>query len=227
MLLEGIFSLEWFTALGGILILDLVLSGDNAILIAMACRDLPKGHRLKAMVIGCAGAVIIRVVFTVFATELLSIAYIQFAGGLALFYIALKLLKRDSSEKSMHASATLAEAVKTIMIADFIMSIDNVLSMAGLANTVPDERWSLILCGLFVSLPIVVCGAQLFLLVMKKVPAVIYLGSAILAFASAEMMLMDKAVGPYLTDFGGWLEAIFILAVLARGFYNKREDKRE
>ncbi|MDQ0203166.1 YjbE family putative metal transport protein [Pectinatus haikarae] len=220
--LEEFFSLGWLTALGSILVLDLILSGDNAVLIALACKNLPVHHRLKGMIIGCAGAVIIRVILTLFATELLSVAYIQFIGGIALFYIALKLLKNDDSEKKMHASDNLAGAVKTIMLADFIMSLDNVLSMAGVANTVPDSKWSLILCGLLISLPIVICGAQLFLVIMKKIPLMVYLGSAILAFTSAKMILLDKAVGSELLWLNGWLEAIFIIAVFLWGGYKAK-----
>lgn len=214
--------MEWFTALGGILVLDLVLSGDNAVLIALACRNLPKVHRLKAMAVGCAGAVFIRIILTLFATQLLSVAYIQFAGGLALLYIAVKLLADDGGGKAMNASDTLSGAVKTIIIADFIMSIDNILSMAGVANTVPEGKWSLILCGLMISLPIVVGGAQLFLLIMKKVPALIYLGSAVLAYTSAKMVLMDKAVGLHLKALDGWLEAAFVILIFIWGFCRKK-----
>lgn len=225
--MEGIFSLEWFAALGSILVLDLVLSGDNAVLIALACKNLPVHHRLKAMVIGCAGAVIIRVILTLFATELLSVVYIQFVGGVALFYIALRLLKNDSEGKTMQAASSLSGAVKTIMTADFIMSLDNVLSMAGVANTVPTAKWSLILCGLAISLPIVICGAQLFLLIMKKIPAMVYLGSAILAFTAAKMILMDKVIGGKLLWLNGWLEAILVVSVFVWGFYKAKMQKNQ
>lgn len=203
--------------------LDLILSGDNAVLIALACKKLPKQHHLKAMIIGCSGAIIIRILLTVFATELLAVPYIQFIGGFALFYIAIKLLDNGHDEENTAAPATLLGAVKTIIIADFIMSIDNVLSMAGLANTIPNERWSLIICGLLISLPIVICGAQIFLLIMQKFPSLIYLGSAILAFTAAKMILMDKALGHYLIHFNGWLEAIFIISIFLWGLYKNKQ----
>nr|WP_196594824.1 YjbE family putative metal transport protein [Pectinatus sottacetonis] len=217
--MEGLLSWEWLTALSGILLLDLVLSGDNAILIALACKNLPQKHHLKAMVIGCAGAVIIRIILTVFATKLLSMAGIQFIGGLALFYIALKLLDNNHHAKSLKSSYTLIGAIKTIMLADFIMSIDNVLSMAGVANTVPAQKWSLIICGLVISLPIVIGGAQLFLFIMNKFPALIYAGSAILGFTSAKMLLMDNLIGQYLLPFSIWLEILFISVTILWGLY--------
>lgn len=164
------FSAAWFAALGSILLLDLILSGDNAILIAMACKRLPDKQKLKAMIIGCMGAVIIRVLLTLFATELLGLPYLQFIGGILLLYIAVKLLTDHGDDKAGDKQpTTLMAAVRTIIIADFIMSLDNVLSLAGVANMVPEGKWSLIICGLMISLPIVLCGAQLFLMIMKKI----------------------------------------------------------
>lgn len=217
--------MEWFAALGSILVLNLVLSGDNAVVIALACKNLPKANRLKGMVIGCAGAVVLRAVLTVFATELLSVPYVEFIGGLALFVIAIRLLKQDSGQTKLKASGSLWEAVKTIIIADFIMSLDNILSIAGVASTSGDEKWSLIICGLALSLPIVICGAQVFLLIMERFPIVVYLGSGILAYTAAEMMLLDGAIGPHIDVLKGWLEAILVIFVFAWGFMkNKRKS---
>ena len=140
------FSAAWFAALGSILLLDLILSGDNAILIAMACKRLPDKQKLKAMIIGCMGAVIIRVLLTLFATELLGLPYLQFIGGILLLYIAVKLLTDHGDDKAGDKQpTTLMAAVRTIIIADFIMSLDNVLSLAGVANMVPEGKWSLII----------------------------------------------------------------------------------
>ena len=228
--MEGIFSIEWFTAFGSILLLDIILSGDNAILIALACKNLADQQKLKAMFIGGFGAVVIRVVFTLFATGLLSIPYIEFLGGAALLYIAVKLLTDHSrgNKSDKNKPPTLAAAVKTILAADFIMSIDNILSLAGVANTVSDGKWSLIICGLLISIPIVLCGAQFFLLLMRKVPAIIYAGSGILAFTAAKMMSMDRAVGIYLVGYASYLEVIFIITVISFGWYrNKRQPIKE
>jgi len=228
--MEGIFSIEWFTAFGSILLLDIILSGDNAILIALACKNLADHQKLKAMFIGGFGAVFIRVVFTLFATGLLSIPYIEFLGGAALLYIAVKLLTDHSrgNKSDKNKPPTLAAAVKTILAADFIMSIDNILSLAGVANTVSDGKWSLIICGLLISIPIVLCGAQFFLMLMLKVPAIIYAGSGILAFTAAKMMIMDKAVGVYLVGYAAYIEVLFIIMVIFFGWYkNKRQSIKE
>ena len=204
--MEGIFTAPWFAALGSILLLDLILSGDNAIVIAMACKSLPEHERLKGVVIGGAGAVIVRVCLTLFATELL--------------YIAVKLLVDNSEDEGSGKQATtLFAAVRTIMIADFIMSLDNVLALAGVANMVPEAKWSLIICGLMISLPIVLCGAQVFLLIMKKLPWLIYLGGAILAYTAAEMMTMDKVIGVYLTDWSLIIKIVLVVMVLSFGWF--------
>ena len=121
--------------------------------------------------------------------------------------------------------ATLAAAVKTILVADFIMSIDNILSLAGVANTVSQGKWSLIICGLLISIPIVLCGAQFFLLVMKKVPAIIYAGAGILAYTAARLMVMDQGVGPYIASYGFYLEVLFTVGVLSIGFYKNHHQQ--
>lgn len=222
--MEGMFTGAWFAALGSILLLDLILSGDNAILIAMACKKLPDKQRLKAMIIGGMGAVIIRVLLTLFATELISFPYLQFIGGLLLLYIAIKLISQhDEDESSKAQPLTLISAVKTIIIADFIMSLDNVLSLAGVANMVPEGKWSLIICGLMISLPIVLCGAQVFLMIMKKFPALIYIGGAILAYTAAEMIVMDKVIGAYLINWAMFIKAIFVILILCLGWLKNRK----
>ena len=167
------FSPEWLAALSGILLLDLLLSGDNAILIALACKNLPHEMRRKAIIVGGLGAVFVRIVCTLFATGLLASPYIEFIGGAALVFIAIKLVTDHSDgrvDDSGNHPTTFGQAVRTILIADFIMSIDNILSLAGVANTVPEGKWSLIICGLMISIPIVLFGAQIFLMIMLKGP---------------------------------------------------------
>ena len=222
----GMFSPEWIAAFTGILLLDLILSGDNAILIALACKNLPEHNRGKAILIGGLGAVIIRIVCTLFATGLLAAPYIEFIGGAALLYIAVKLLTDHKGEKNEGDQPTnFWAAVKTILIADFIMSIDNILSLAGVANTVPEGKWSLIICGLLVSIPIVLCGAQFFLMLMKKVPSLIYIGAAILAYTSAELMVSDKALGAMLVDYAVTMKVAFVVFVLGIGWYLNHRTK--
>ena len=219
------FSAAWFAALGSILLLDLILSGDNAILIAMACKRLPDEQKLKAMIIGCMGAVIIRVLLTLFATELLGLPYLQFIGGILLLYIAVKLLTDHGDDKAGDKQpTTLMAAVRTIIIADFIMSLDNVLSLAGVANMVPEGKWSLIICGLMISLPIVLCGAQLFLMIMKKLPGLVYVGGGILAYTAAEMMVMDRVIGVYLVEWSLIIKVVLVLMILSFGWFKNHKS---
>lgn len=220
--------MEWFLALGSILLLDLILSGDNAILIALACKNLPPEKRKKAMFIGCFGAVFIRVCLTLFATNLLSIAYLQFFGGMALLYIAVKLLtdQGNAGEDQLSKPVTLRAAIKTILAADLIMSLDNILSLAGVAQTVDEGRWSLIILGLLASIPLVLCGSQLFLILIHRFSAIIYLGSGILAFTAAKMMVTDPAVGSYFIHFATYIELAFVLFIMALGYiYNRNKEQ--
>lgn len=227
-LLAGMFSPEWLAALSGILLLDLLLSGDNAILIALACKNLPAEHRRKAIFVGGFGAVFIRIVCTLFATGMLAIPYIEAVGGVALLYIAVKLVTDHSGDRAEAGSkqpTTFVAAIRTILIADFIMSIDNILSLAGVANTVPEGKWSLIICGLLVSIPIVLFGAQVFLMIILKIPALIYAGAAILGWTAAALMIGDKAVGIYLISYALPLKILFVAAVLGIGWYiNKNKE---
>lgn len=229
-LFAGMFSPEWFAAFTSIVLLDLILSGDNAILIALACQHLPEHHKGRAIIIGGFGAVLIRILCTLFATGLLAAPYLEFIGGALLLYIAVKLLTdhKGGSEETGAQPTTFWAAVRTILIADFIMSIDNVLSLAGVANTVPEGKWSLIICGLLISIPIVLCGAQFFLVLMKKVPALVYAGAAILAYTAAELMTNDKALGSYLLAYAPFLKGAFIAGVLGLGLYlNHRWQKAQ
>lgn len=217
--LAGMFSPPWLAALSGILLLDLLLSGDNAILIALACKNLPADHRFRAILVGGIGAAVIRIICTLFATGLLAMPYLEFIGGAALLYIAVHLASdKGGSGGEGEQPETFWGAVRTILIADFVMSIDNVLSLAGVANTVPEGKWSLIICGLVLSITIVLCGAQFFLLIMKKVPALLYIGAAILGWTAAELMVSDQGLGMLLLPYALWLKAIFAIGVVAAGY---------
>ena len=206
-----LFSPEFFSALFSILIIDLVLAGDNAVVIAMAANRLPDEHRKKAVFYGTAGAVIIRVVMTLMAVYLLSIPFLQAVGGIVLIPIAIKHLK-PSDDKHIEAADSLSEAIKTIVIADAAMGIDNVLGVAGAAG----GSFMLVCIGLIISIPIVVGCSQFIGRLMDKWPMLIYLGAAILGHTAGKMIVSDKAVGSYLTGLLGTttLEAIpWIIAV--------------
>lgn len=172
-----------------------------------------------------------RIVCTLFATGLLASPYIEFVGGAALIFIAVKLVTDHSDgrvEDGGSHPTTFGQAVRTILIADFIMSIDNILSLAGVANTVPEGKWSLIICGLMISIPIVLFGAQIFLMIMLKVPALIYLGAGILGMTAAELMTEDKALGIYLAPYAFELKVLFVAAVLGIGYaINRRREQKQ
>lgn len=210
-----ILSTQFLFALGSIILLDLVLAGDNAVVIAMASRKLPENLRKKAIYIGTAGAVIIRAIMTLIATYLLTIPFLQAIGGLILLPIAFKLLKPSdhSLEESnkFSASTGFATAIKTIIIADAAMGIDNVLAIAGAAH----GNMVLVLLGLAISIPIVVWGSQIISNLMDKLPILITLGSAILAYTAATMILHDKIIGTFLLSITSYMN--YILPIIFIG----------
>ncbi len=217
----GTIGPEWFMALGSILLVNLVLSGDNAIIIALASKNLPEGQRKKAIVWGSVGAVILRIILTFIAAYLLNIPYLQFLGGLALLYIAVNLLKEDSAEGDYGEATSYREAIKIILFADLIMSLDNVLALAAISQTVPSGKYGLITVGLATSIPLVVFGAQLLMKLMDRFPVIIYLGAGVLGYAAAEMIAGDKAVGPLLGSYTLLLEIVLTLGVIVTGYILK------
>jgi len=216
---------EWFVALGSILFINLVLSGDNAVVIAMASKNLPAGQRKQAIRWGSLGAVVLRIVLTFVAAYMLDIPYLQFIGGLALLWIAVSLLKENKDESGLEAAASYREAIKVILFADLIMSLDNVLALAAISQTVPSGKYALITIGLATSIPLVVFGAQMLMRLMDRFPAIIYVGAGVLGYAAAEMIAGDKAVGPLVAGYELWLEFGLALAVVAVGLIMRRRGQ--
>ena len=213
-------------ALGSIIILDLALAGDNAVVIAMAANRLSEAARRKAILIGTAGAVLIRLGLTFIAVQLLMIPYLQFAGGLILLPIAVGLLAPAAESKEIQAADNLIGAVRTILIADATMSLDNVLSIAGAA----EGHFGLVVIGLLISIPIVVGGSTLVSRLMDRYPFIMYVGAAIIGWTAAKMMRADDALGGTLLALAGpWLAhglpAILAVAVCAVGWYRSRKVK--
>ncbi|CAM2829272.1 TerC family protein [Paenibacillus sediminis] len=196
-----------------ILMINIVLSGDNAVVIAMASKDLTEKKRKQAVWWGSFGAVILRCALTFIAIVLLKIPYIQAAGGLLLFYIALKLLFQKNEDSRIGGAATTWRAVETILVADFVMSLDNVLAIAGLAN----GDVALIVIGIAISIPIVVWGSTIIVNMLKKFPVLVLAGSGILALTSGEMMVKDPKLGALIVDASPQLENLLpsILAAAA------------
>lgn len=185
------FESEFFTALLAIVVIDLVLAGDNAVVIAMASRNLPPDLRKKAIYWGTFGAIVIRALMTLIAVWLLRIPYLQAIGGLLLVPVAVKLLLKDDKGEGVDASGSFWDAIKTIIIVDAIMGVDNVVAVAGAAN----DNMLLVVLGLIISVPIVIWGSKWISAWLEKYPLLMYGGAAILAWTAGGMIMHDIVVG--------------------------------
>jgi YjbE family integral membrane protein len=185
--------MPWWSALLAIILIDLVLAGDNAIVIALAARNLPPEHQNKAIMWGTVGAIVIRSAMTVGVVWLLKIPGLMLVGGLGLLWIAYKLITDTSEDEHEGSGATTFwGAMKTIVVADALMGVDNVLGVAGAAN----GDFTLVVIGLLISIPIVVLGSKLVLRLVEKWPVIIHLGAAVLAFTAAQMIINEKLLDP-------------------------------
>ncbi|MFE4711293.1 MULTISPECIES: TerC family protein [unclassified Paenibacillus] len=178
--------------LGEILMINLVLSGDNAMVIALASKDLPEHHRKMAVWWGAAGAVLLRCLLTFAAVLLLKIPFIQAGGGLLLLWISFKLLVEEENTLRISGVSTIWKSIRTILLADFIMSLDNVLAIAGLAQ----GDLSLIVIGIALSIPIVVWGSGIIVNLLHRFPLLVFIGAYILAYTAGDMLLQDTKLGP-------------------------------
>lgn len=201
-------DLQLIKAVLSIVMIDLVLSGDNAVVIGMASRRLPPVQQRRAMFYGAAGAVGLRVLFTALAALLLGIPLVQAVGGLVLVWIAYKLLRDEERTHAINEGSTLPEAVRTIVLADVIMSLDNILAVGGAAH---GNLWLLIF-GLALSMPIILFGSRLVALLLNRLTWLVYVGAAVLAYTAAEMILKDGLVKPFLPA-QPWFHWGFIIVV--------------
>ena len=201
-------------AVAQIILIDIVLSGDNAVVIALACRNLPKEMRRKGVMWGVAGAVGLRVVITAFAVVLLDLPYLKLIGGVLLLWIGVKLLLPEDGhgEGKIGAADNLWGAVRTIIVADLVMSIDNVIAVAGAAH----GSLPLLVFGLAVSVPLIVWSSQLMLKLMDRFPVIVTLGAALLGWVAGGMMATDHAVKPWFDEHLAYAATImsFVGAVL-------------
>lgn len=215
--------LEILFQLFAIVTVNIMLSGDNAMIIAMACRNLPEKHQRTAIIWGTCGAVVLRILLTLVASYLLTIPMLQFAGGALLVWIAVKLIITDESEEEINAGDSFVAAIKTIIIADLVMSLDNTLAIAAIAQ---GSMWMLV-AGLVISIPIVVFGSTILIKVMKNFPVVLYIGSGLIAWAAGFMIRNDGIIGPHFAFLGpAWiLPALITAATVTFGYMrNKRLD---
>ncbi|NMA68283.1 MAG: TerC family protein [Desulfitobacterium sp.] len=222
-----LFSPEFFSALISIIIMDLVLGGDNAIVIGMAARNLPAEQQKKVIFMGAGGAVLIRTIATVLAVHLLKIPGLMFAGGLLLVWMAYKLLTDDKeSGGDIKSASNIWGAVKTIIIADAVMGLDNVLAVAGAAKGEP----LLVILGLLISIPIVVWGSTLVIKAINRFPIIIPVGAAVITHTAVTMILAENFVKNFipvnaLLEWG--LSAVLITLVLFLGHRKNKANEIE
>jgi YjbE family integral membrane protein len=186
-------SPEFWIALSQIMLINIVLSGDNAVVIAMASRSLSPAHQRKAILFGSAGAIVLRIVLTFFAVYLLSLPYLKLVGAALLLWIGVGLLKGEDGDDDLEGSSNLISAVKTIIVADIVMSLDNVVGVAAAAK----GDLLLLIIGLGVSIPLIIFGSAIILKLMTRFPIIITLGAGLLGWVAGEMALTD----PVVTDF--------------------------
>ncbi|MDR6728016.1 YjbE family integral membrane protein [Delftia lacustris] len=182
----------FWVALGQIIIIDILLGGDNAVVIALACRKLPPAQRKKGIIWGTAGAIILRVILIAFAMTLLALPFLKFVGALLLVWIGIKLIAPDEDgHDNIQGSDKLLAAIKTIIVADLVMSVDNVIAIAGAAQSSGEHQLLLVVLGLLISIPIIVWGSQLVIKLMERFPIIIVAGGMLLGWIAGGMLVTD------------------------------------
>jgi YjbE family integral membrane protein len=220
--MSDIFDPIFWTALLKIIGVNIVLSGDNAVVIALAARSLPSKQQKQAVIWGSAAAVVMRIILTFFAVALLSLPWLKLIGAVALLWIGVKLLLPEADDPDIKASDNLWMAIRTILIADLVMSIDNVIAVAAAAG----GHWGLMIIGLAISIPLVIFGATMLMKVMERWPIIITIGAGLLGFVAGEMAWEDIAIVSFTQDYPPMVKyvvaavgAIFVVAlgrILAR-----------
>ncbi|OPA75536.1 hypothetical protein BVG16_19500 [Paenibacillus selenitireducens] len=213
------FSLDFWSALFAIVMIDLVLAGDNAIVIGLAARNLPKSQQKKVIIWGTVGAIAIRATATLLVVWLLKIPGLLLAGGLILIWIAFKLMVEEK-DHNVESGGSIWAAIRTIIIADAVMGLDNVLAVAGAAH----DSFLLVILGLAISVPIVVWGSTIVLKFIEKYPAIITVGSAVLAWTASKMIVGESFMKDFFTNpvlkYG--FEILVIILVVSAGLIVKR-----
>jgi YjbE family integral membrane protein len=195
-------SFFWVT-LGQIMMINIVLSGDNAVVIAMASRSLPPQQQKQAIFFGSFGAIALRIILTFFAVMLLGLPWLKLIGAVLLAWIGIQMLIPDDKEEEIDAHAQLWSAIKTIIVADFIMSLDNVLGVAAAAK----GNLVLLILGLALSIPLIIYGSTFILKLMNRVPAIITVGGGVLGWVAGEMAIADPVVEPLVDGGAQWLHS--------------------
>jgi YjbE family integral membrane protein len=193
----------FWIGLGQIIVVNILLSGDNAVVIALAARSLPAHQQKQAIIWGSVAAIIMRVILTIVAVEMLKLPYLKIIGGLLLFWIAIQLLvPEDGGDEGIESSNNVMVAIRTILIADLVMSLDNVIGVAAAAKG--DNV--LVMLGLAISIPLIIFGSTLLLKLMDRFPIIITVGAALLGWVAGEMLVTDPILVPWITNNMPWIE---------------------
>lgn len=211
---------EFWLGLGTIVWFNIILSGDNAVVIALAARSLPSRQKKRAIVWGAGAAVVLRIVLTIVAVALLQFPYLKLVGAAALLWIAVQLIVPDQSDgDEVQSTPSMLAAIRTILIADLVMSTDNVLAVAAVAR----DSNLLLTLGLVISIPLVVFGAALLMKLMERYPLIITLGAAVLGWTAGDMGVTDPAIAEWVADEAAWLHwgapAVGAVLVVAVGMW--------
>ncbi len=196
--MEMLSTTEFWIGLAKIIGVNIVLSGDNAVVIALAARSLPAHQQQKAVMWGAGAAIVMRIVLTIFAVQLLTLPWLKLVGSVLLFWIGVKLLTEEDGGDDIESSDNLMAAIKTILIADLVMSLDNVIAVAAAAG----GSMTLLILGLAISIPLVIFGATLLLNLMERYPVIITIGAALIGMVAGEMMVTDIALKDWQASMG-------------------------
>ena len=229
--MEEFMTASFWLAVGQIIMIDILLGGDNAVVIALACRNLPAKQRTQGIIYGTIGAIVLRVILIAFALALLAVPYLKIVGAILLVWIGVKLLQPEGDDDhQISSSDKLWSAVKTVIIADLVMSVDNVLAIAGAAQGAGQQhQLPLVIFGLLVSIPIIVFGSQLVLKLMERFPMVITLGAMLLGWIAGQMAYTDPAIKAYLPveTYWSYVSAFAgALLVLGLGKFFSRQTRK-
>lgn len=229
--MEALTSGAVWGALGAIIVANILLSGDNAVVIAMAARSLPVHQQKKAIFYGSAAAIVMRILLTIGAVQMLQVPYLKIVGALALLWIGAQLLVDSEQEGEVKQLGTMAAAIRTILIADLVMSIDNVIAVAAAATRAPDAyRLTLLIVGLATSIPLIIVGSTLLMKIMERYPIIITAGAALLGWLAGEMFVADPAIAAWFKANIAHAELIFgvggALLVVAVGKWLHHRGRR-
>jgi YjbE family integral membrane protein len=231
--MEALTSGAVWGALGAIIVANILLSGDNAVVIAMAARSLPQHQQKKAIFYGSAAAIVMRIGLTIGAVQMLQVPYLKIVGALALLWIGTQLLVDSEDADEVKPPGTIGAAIRTILVADLVMSIDNVIAVAAAATGAPDAyRLTLLVIGLATSIPLIIIGSTLLMKIMERWPIIIVLGAALLGWLAGEMFVTDPAIAPWFEARVSHAEPVFgiagaILVVVAGKWLHRRARRAD